>query len=151
MTKYILTYLLMLSAPMIINGQFQAPDPELQAEIMAMDKKYFDAYNECDLKTQRAMYTEDMEFYHDQGGLQTDMDALIESIERNICGKVTRELVPGSLEVYPIPNHGAVALGYHKFLNAEEPDAESLPSRFITIWKKEEGQWKMSRIVSLHR
>jgi hypothetical protein len=32
---------------------------------------------------------------------------------KNICGKVTRELVKGSIEVYPIKDYG-VEIGLHK-------------------------------------
>ncbi len=35
-------------------------------------------------------------------------DGLVEAIKNNICGKVTREMVPERLEVYPIYNYGAV-------------------------------------------
>lgn len=130
---------------------YEITNRELYDEIAAMDKKYFDAYNTCDLETQAALIADDIEFYHDQGGLSKDKSALILSIKANICGKVTRELVPGSLEVYPIPDYGAVSMGYHRFHNSEEPDQESLPSRFITIWRNDAEKWQMARVVSLHR
>ena len=68
----------------------------------------------------------------------------------NIWGKVRRGLVAGSLEVYPIHNYGAVQIGYHKFYNNQEPDAESKPSKFITVWHKENGKWEMAKVISLH-
>ena len=125
-------------------------DQELHDAILAMDEEYFVAYNTCDLETQERMYADDMEFYHDIGGLMTDKAALIQALKDNICGKVTRELIPGSMEVYPIAGYGAVAEGYHKFFNKEEPNAPQKPSKFITIWKDTPAGWKMARIVSLH-
>ncbi|NNK17797.1 MAG: nuclear transport factor 2 family protein, partial [Maribacter sp.] len=95
-----------------------------------MDSTYFTAYNTCDLKTQAEIIAEDVEFYHDQGGLSTSKKELLESIEKNICGKVTRELIEGSLEVHEIKGYGAVAMGLHKFHNNQEPDAISKPSKF---------------------
>lgn len=71
-------------------------------------------------------------------------------MKNNICGKVTRELIKGSIEVYPIHNYGAVQIGYHKFFNNQEQNAISNPSKFITIWKNANDTWQMSRIVSLH-
>jgi hypothetical protein len=71
-------------------------------------------------------------------------------LKTNICGKVTRELIKGSIEVYPINNYGVVQMGYHKFYNNQEPDAISNPSKFVTIWKKDNENWKMTRIISLH-
>ncbi len=125
-------------------------DQTLYDTILEMDKTYFDAYNTCDLVTQAYIYADDMEFYHDQGGLETNKDALIKALKDNICGKVTRQLVKGSMEVYPIAGYGAVAEGFHTFKNKLEPDAPQKPSKFITIWKDTNDGWKMSRIVSLH-
>jgi len=125
-------------------------DQVLHDAILAMDKKYFDAYNTCDLETQANIYSDDIEFYHDKGGLMTDKKALLQALKDNICGKVTRELIPGSLEVYPIAGYGAVAEGYHKFFNKEEPNAPQKPSKFITVWEDTADGWKISRVISLH-
>lgn len=125
-------------------------ETSLYEEIVQMDKIYFDAYNTCDMETQASLYDEDIEFYHDKGGLATSKSELLESLEKNICGKVTRELVEGSIEVYPIANFGAVQIGMHKFFNNQEPDAISKPSKFITIWRKTEESYKISRVISLH-
>jgi ketosteroid isomerase-like protein len=115
-----------------------------------MDAAYFTAYNACDLETQANLLSDDLEFYHDQGGLNTSKSDIIKSIEANICGKVTRTLVEGSVEVHEIPGFGAVEIGFHTFFNNREPDAKSKPSRFITVWKRDGTAWKMHRIVSLH-
>ena len=115
-----------------------------------MDKEYFDAYNSCDLEKQASIYSENIEFYHDKGGLMTSKQDIIDALEKNICGKVTRELVKGSIEVYPIKDYGAVQIGFHKFHNKLEPDAPSQPSKFIVIWQNENDNWKISRVISLH-
>jgi ketosteroid isomerase-like protein len=125
-------------------------DQKLFDEIVEMDKKFFDAYNNCDLSTQEAILSDDIEFYHDQGGLMTSKADIMKATEENICGKVTRTLIAGSIEVYPINNYGAVQIGFHKFFNNQEPDAESIPSKFIAIWHNEDGHWRMARIISLH-
>jgi len=61
-------------------------DQALHVTILAMDKKYFDAYNTCDLETQATIYSDEIEFYHDKGGLMTDKKALIQALKDNICG-----------------------------------------------------------------
>ena len=109
-------------------------DIDLYNAIVAMDKEFFDAYNNCDLKKQAAIYADDIEFFHDKGGLMTSKQDIIDGTEKNICGKVTRTLINGTIEVYPINNYGAVQIGFHKFYNNQEPDAESIPSKFIAIW-----------------
>jgi ketosteroid isomerase-like protein len=127
-----------------------AEDSELYQTILSLDEAYFTAYNACDLQTQGSLLSEDLEFYHDQGGLSESKSGILESIEKNICGKVTRELMAESLEVHEIKGFGAVAIGLHKFYNKEEPNAVSKPSRFVTVWKEEDKGWKMHRIISLH-
>jgi len=130
--------------------EYKPDDQELYNTIVAMDKAYFDAYNSCDLNTQTALYSEDIEFYHDQGGVMTAKEDIIDAIEKNICGKVTRELVEGSIEVYPIKDYGAVQIGYHKFHNNEEPNAPSNPSKFILLWQYDNDAWKITKVISLH-
>jgi ketosteroid isomerase-like protein len=125
-------------------------DKKIFDEIKAMDKVFFDAYNNCDLEKQALIYSDNIEFFHDKGGLMTSKKEIIEGTKRNICGKVTRELIDGSLEVYPINNYGAVQIGFHKFYNNQEPNAESIPSKFITMWHNENGDWKMAKVISLN-
>ena len=126
-------------------------ESQLYKTMVKMDDTYFTAYNECDMDTQASLYSENLEFYHDMGGLSTSKKEILKSIEENICGKVTRELVEGSVEVHEIPGFGAVMIGMHKFHNNQEPGAESKPSRFITVWKNENSNWKISRVISLHK
>jgi len=125
-------------------------DKKLFDEIVAMDKEFFDAYNNCDLEKQASIYSDDIEFFHDKGGLMTSKKEIIDATKLYICGKVTRELIEGSVEVYPIKDYGAVQIGFHKFYNNQEPDADSKPSKFITIWQNENGSWKMAKVISLH-
>ena len=128
----------------------RAKDATLLETITQLDSAFFTAYNNCDLATQEALIAEDIEFYHDQGGLSTSKTEIMSAIEKNICGKVRRELVKGSIEVSEIPGDGAVEIGLHKFYNNQEPNAVSKPSRFVTLWKKNGETWQMTRIISLH-
>ena len=130
--------------------QYIPVDKALYDTIIKMDKEFFDAYNNCDLEKQSDIYSDDIEFFHDKGGLMTSKQDIIDGTERNICGKVTRTLIKESVEVYPINNYGAVQIGLHKFYNNQEPDAESIPSKFIIMWHNENGNWKISKVISLH-
>ena len=123
---------------------------EIYDTIVALDKTYFDAYNSCDMETQAALYDDDLEFFHDKGGLSTSKPELLMALKNNICNKVTRTLLEGSIEVYPINNYGAIEIGYHKFYNNEEPDAISKPSKFIVIWKQGIEKWTITKVISLH-
>ena len=144
------SYLFLSLAFFFIFCKAGAQSKSLYETVVALDSTYFTAYNNCDMQTQAAMYSDSIEFYHDKGGLNTSKKALLKSIEENICGKVTRELVKGSIEVSPIPGYGAVEIGMHMFHNKQEKDAIPHPSRFIIIWHESEGKWTMTRVISLH-
>lgn len=76
---------------------------------------------------------------------------IIEATKKNVCGKVTRELVKGSIEVYPIKNYGAIEMGLHKFHNnTDASSANSRAGKFIIIWQHKNNQWKITKVVSLH-
>jgi hypothetical protein len=128
---------------------YKPESKELYDSIVHMDSVWEDSYNNCKLDVQEQLFSEDLEFYHDRGGVMTSKKALIEALKNNICGKVTRILLKGSIEVYPIANYGAVEMGYHGFLNKNSTGTPHY-ARFIHIWKRDKGQWKITRVVSLH-
>ncbi len=134
----------------IYASEYEPVDKEVYDIIVAKDKEYFHAYNTCDMQKQESLYSENLEFFHDKGGLNSSKQEVLASIERNICGKVTRTLIEGSIEVYPIKDYGAVEIGYHKFYNNQEPNTESKPVKFIIIWKNEEDKWLITKVISLH-
>ena len=119
--------------------------------IIKLDSVFFHAYNTCDLDKQTLFYSDSLEFYHDKTGLSTSKSDILEATKTNVCGKVTRELVEGSIEVYPIEGFGAVEIGLHRFHNkTEKPGTTSNPGKFIIIWKQTGDTWQISRVVSLH-
>lgn len=122
----------------------------LYETVARLDSLFFRAYNTCDIATQAAFYSDSIEFYHDRGGLTTSKKDLLESTQKYICGNVTRQLTPGSLEVSPIPGFGAVEFGYHTFYNRAEPDAQQKASKFVIIWQNAGGVWTIRRVISLH-
>ena len=130
----------------------QAPVPaaeqaELTRTVTALDTKLFDAYNHCDLKTLGEMVSDDLEFYHDQTGLMVGKAPFLEAIKNNICGKVQRTLVPGTLEVHRLKGYGAVEIGVHRFHHPGDagPGGEA---KFITIWHDSDGVWVVTRVIS---
>lgn len=125
-------------------------DETLQNKILSLDAVYFKAYNTCDMDVQSEMYSNNIEFFHDKSGLATLKEEILKGIKRNVFGKVTGTLIEGSVEIYPINNYGAVQISYHKFHNKAEPNAESIPSKFIVMWHNDNNNWKMSKVISLH-
>ena len=131
-----------------VDAQASGDADALLKTVTQLDAKLFGAYNTCDLKTLGAMVSEDLEFYHDQTGLMVGKAPFLAAIKQNICGKVARTLVPGSLEVYLLKGYGAVEFGVHRFHHpghAEEGEGEA---RFVTLWQSKDGVWKVARVIS---
>jgi hypothetical protein len=132
---------------------YKPEDQKLYETIVHLDSVFFESYNTCNinLDTYGNFFSENIEFYHDQGGLMTSKQDIIDGTKKNVCGKVSRELVKGSIEVYPIKGFGAIEIGLHKFHNNTEPlGTPSRVGRFMIIWHQTNNDWKITRVVSLH-
>ena len=118
-------------------------------EIQHMDGVLFDAYNAHNTEKMKSLFNEDLEFYHDKGGLimyQKVMDGFRQVFENN--KDIRRDLVPGSIEAYPIKDYGAVEIGAHRFCHTENGKDDCGAFRFVHVWQKKNGEWKISRIIS---
>lgn len=122
---------------------------ELAAAIAALDSALFDSYNKCELEKFSTFFVEDVEFYHDQGGVTLGRAALADSVKKNICGRVRRELVPGTLEVFYMKGYGAIEMGVHRFHHPGHEDTEPVgEGRFIHLWRYKDGAWRITRVMS---
>lgn len=124
---------------------------ELYSTIAALDSIFWKAYNDCDLETQSRLYSENIEFYHDQAGLINSKQMILDATRENICGNIRRDLVKGTLEVYPLPGYGAVEMGMHTFQDITNPGGEpSQPGKFIVVWQQKGSDWTITRVISIH-
>jgi len=87
---------------------------------MRMDSIVFDAANKGEIDKMKALFTEDLEFYHDAGGLDGYAKTM-ENFQRVATnyGYTRRVLLKESVEVYPIKDYGAIQTGLHKFCRLE--------------------------------
>ena len=132
---------------------YKPDDKKLYDTIVHLDSTFFAAYNNCTLQLEEyaAFYSDSIEFYHDKGGLSTSKKDVVEGTKKNICGKVTRELVKESVEVYPIKGYGAIEMGLHMFHNNQEKQTDPPKiSKFIVFWQNKNNEWKITKVVSLH-
>ncbi len=140
-----------LATPLSAQPAPSSPE-ELFQKIASLDNALFATFNECNLDKFRTFFSEDIEFYHDRSGLATSVESLVDSLKNNICGKVRRELVSGSLEVYPIPGYGAMEAGAHRFFQREPGSTAerggNVAAKFLHIWQYKDGAWKITRVVS---
>ena len=122
---------------------------ELYKEIARMDSILFDAFNNQNLEKFKTLFDADLEFYHDISGLtgyEKNMEMFKSTIEKN--NGLRRELVKGSLEVYPVKDFGAIQIGSHQFCHPENGKQDCGVFKFVHIWQKKDGQWKITRVIS---
>ena len=88
---------------------------------------------------------------NDKGGLMRGRQALVEAVKNNICGKTRRDLIPGTLEVHPMDNFGALQMGTARFCDAKRKacdDKSGGVGKFIHLWQNSGDTWKITRVIS---
>jgi hypothetical protein len=148
----IISLLLVFLSTMIGQAQEKKVAPtssELFNKIERMDATVFDAFNSQNMPVFKALFTEDLEWFQDNGGLLS-----YETVFKNFDTmfhkeyKLTRTLVKGSLEVHPIKDYGAIEIGTHQFRHIENGKEEIGTFKFMMIWQNKDGKWQISRVVS---
>jgi len=136
----------------------QAEQEKLTATILHLDSAFWNAYNNCDTTAFANYLTDDVEFYHDKGGITLGAAALIQSLNKNLCSNpdyhLRREAVAGTVKVYPMENgkeiYGAIITGEHVFYITANGKPEYLDGQanFSQLWLLKNDVWKMARILS---
>lgn len=122
---------------------------ELFNEIYRMDSLMFDAFNRQDMEKFKPLFTEDLEWYQDNGGLipyKVVFENFANTFKKDY--KLTRQLLKETLEVHPIKDFGAIEIGTHQFRHVENGKEEVGTFKFLMIWQKKNNQWRISRVVS---
>ncbi len=141
------------------GGHVTPADPAtsgaLYEELARMDSLLFDAaFVTCDAAKANAILTDDIEFYHDKTGFESGQQVreTFQRLTGSCPGErgIRRELVTGSLQVYPMKAYGAVQTGTHRFVERGAPTMTV--AKFVHLWRKANGEWKLSRVLSFdHR
>ncbi len=131
----------------------------LTAAVAARDEQFFALLFEgCDPARLRAMLADDFEMYHDRGGLVATSAEPFVSEYRQSCTdrrapdawRSRRELIPASLNVHPVPGHGAIEDGEHLFYERQGDGPERLAgrARFTQYWRLTADGWRLARVFS---
>ncbi|MEM6285730.1 MAG: nuclear transport factor 2 family protein [Bacteroidota bacterium] len=122
-------------------------------ELREMDRTLFDAiFVACDPEAAIALLDADVEFYHDKVGVTRGQE-VHDAIRRQAEGcpreqGLVREVILETLLVSPVPGFGAVQMGEHRFIQAEETGR----ARFAHVWRQTEDGWRVHRVLSIdHR
>lgn len=137
-----------------------ADKSELYYLLKEKDSLMFElSYNQLDTSILEELATDDIEFYHDQGGATYTKQAFIDGMKSlgNLSYKARREFVEGSLEVFPMYKNGelyaAILKGEHNFYAKEpndKPEFFTSNAKYTVLWILVDEEWKMSRIYSYH-
>lgn len=124
----------------------------LQQKDSLMFKQGFD---NCKLDVTANLLTDDLEFYHDKGGIDKGKTNFLTTLRNGLCrsgkNEIRRHLVTDSLAVFPMYNngklYGAIQTGKHMFAPAGvKPTAD--PASFIHLWLLADNEWKIARVMS---
>lgn len=152
LTRLLLVCFLLFS--LAVKGTAQ-PDKKgseketLYREIAKMDSLLFQAFNSRDLESLKKFFTTDLELYQDNTGVRNykqTMEAFGELFKKEYV--LTRQLVKGSMEVYPIKDFGAIQSGLHQFCHTENGKNECAVFKFMHVWQKTKDGWKISRLIT---
>jgi hypothetical protein len=124
-------------------------EKELFSKVANLDSSLFAAYNTKNLDLMKTYFTKDLEWYQDNGGL-LDYEKVFSNFQSifNRDYNLTRNLIKESLEVHPIEGYGAIEIGKHQFKHIENGKLEIGTFKFLMIWKNDNGNWKIKRVIS---
>ncbi len=158
MTYRILLIAIFVAAGNLIGYGQVEKNSELFLTLKKQDSLFFErSFNQCDLEYLEKHITEDLEFYHDQGGYQ-NRDSFLNNTRKNLCSgaavKPIRKVDANSLQVFPLYNNGklyaAIQKGVHHFYLREKgkEDVQSGTARFTHVWKLDDEVWKIAEVLS---
>jgi hypothetical protein len=112
-------------------------------------------FNQCNLAITAELITDDLEFYHDNGGIDKGKNAFLQTLKEGLCrtgnNPIRRHLVSNSLSVFPMYDngklYGAIQMGKHGFAAPDE-NFDGKAASFIHLWLIEDDKWKIARVMS---
>jgi hypothetical protein len=149
LTGTLVSFLLGLGAVSAQGANNTGTPGALYGKIDSLDKLVFDAFNTRDTARFESMFSQGLEFFHDKGGLTGYSQTT--GFLRKLAAEgsdLKRELVKGSMKVYPVPGYGAIQTGLHRFCHLEKGKQDCGTFKFVHIWKNSGDQWQITRVVS---
>jgi hypothetical protein len=127
------------------------PHAELVAEIRDVDRRMFEAYQDCDISRYGTFLSDDLEFYQDDLGVRNRSQVLASMKGR--CGegiRLLRRLDEKTLVINGVPGYDAVEAGTHNIYSVQGDGSEHLDAtaQFTQVWTKKTGHWRLLRVVT---
>jgi hypothetical protein len=159
MYRLLITVCLLIGINQAMQAQL-AQDSENYKRIVTNDSLLFErSFNKCELQFMEALMSEDLEFYHDIGGLILSKQTFIDNFKNGICGntqfKSRRELVPNTTKVYELKSnnkvYGLIQQGEHRFFESNNgaPEVAGSIAKFTHLWiLQDDGVYRLTRALS---
>jgi len=147
--KFFTTILLIAAATLGGNSAVAQTSGPLFNEIAQQDSLQFDAFNSRNLDKLMNYFDSTLELYQDNTGVRN-----FEQTKQAFGGLfkmnyvLNRKLIAGSMEVYPIKDYGAIETGKHIFSHVENGKLQSFTYKFMQIWQKKDGIWRVTREIT---
>jgi hypothetical protein len=140
----------LLTATLIAANSAKAQtNGPLYNEIAELDSLQFGAFNARNLDQLMNYFDGSLELYQDNTGVRNydqTKQAFGGLFKMNYV--LTRKLIPGSMEVYPIKDYGAIETGQHTFSHVENGQLQVGTFKFMQIWQKKDGVWRVTREIT---
>lgn len=147
--KFFTVLLLITGATFTVNRAAAQTSGPLFNEIAQQDSLQFDAFNSRNLDKLMHYFDTTLELYQDNTGVRN-----FEQTKQAFGGLfkmsyvLNRKLIAGSMEVYPIKDYGAIETGQHIFSHVENGKLQSFTFKFMQIWQKKDGIWRVTREIT---
>ena len=156
--KKLIAVLCILCYSQYSNSQVKN-NSELYKTLKTNDSLLFNVgFNTCNYKPFEELLAEDLEFYHDLGGIIDSKRTFINNFKNGLCKnddyQSRRALIKGSLEVFPLYKndtlYGAIQKGAHRFYEKQKgyPEKAASFAKFTHLWIKEGTVFKLKRALS---
>ena len=148
-TKNLIATAIIVTALFTVSRATAQTSGSLFNEIAHQDSLQFNAFNNRNLDILMNYFDNSLELYQDNTGVR-NFDQTKEAFGRlfKMSYVLTRKLVAGTMEVYPIKDYGAIETGQHIFSHTENGQLQSFTFKFMQIWQKKDGVWKVTREVT---
>jgi Domain of unknown function (DUF4440) len=150
--KRCLCFLLPLLVASAAEPGRQAKSGPLFEAITRMDRHLFNAFNAHNVDRLMSLASKNVELYQENDGLKNYEECITEFKDMFAHDSdIRRELVEGTVEVYPIGGYGALEVGQHRFCHTQNGKEDCGVFGFAVLWQKTDDSWKVSRLVNYRR
>lgn len=146
---FLAAVLVAIAASVAVNNLAAQKSGPLFDEIARLDSLQFKAFNTRNLDGLMEYFDTTLELYQDNTGVRNyDQTKQAFGGLFKMDYLLTRKLIPGTMEVYPIKDYGAIETGEHTFSHTEGGQLQVGTFKFMQIWQKKDGAWRVTREIT---